>query len=44
MRVSSLCFRPSETEDFVQKVNRIYAEYPSRTGVAGGTVLRLQQR
>jgi transmembrane sensor len=44
MRISSLSFRPSEPEDFVQKVNRIYAEYPYREGVAGGTVLRLQQR
>jgi len=44
MRVSSLSFRPSEPEDFVQKVNQIYAEYPNREGGAGGTVLRLQQR
>jgi transmembrane sensor len=44
MRISSLSFRPSEPEDFVQKVNQIYAEYPNREGVAGGTVLRLQQR
>jgi transmembrane sensor len=44
MRVSSLSFRPSEPEDFVHKVNQIYAEYPNREGVAGGTVLRLQQR
>jgi transmembrane sensor len=44
MRISSLSFRPSEPEDFVQKVNQIYAGYPYREGVAGGTVLRLQQR
>jgi transmembrane sensor len=44
MRISSLSFRPSEPEDFVQKVNQIYAEYPYREGVAGGTVLRLQRR
>lgn len=44
MRISSLSFRPSEPEDFVHKVNQIYAEYPYRQGVAGGTVLRLQQR
>jgi transmembrane sensor len=44
MRISSLSFRPSEPEDFVQKVNQIYAEYPYREGVAGGSVLRLQQR
>jgi transmembrane sensor len=43
MRVSSLSFRPSEPEDFVQKVNQIYAEYPNREGVAGGSVLRLQR-
>lgn len=43
MRVSSLSFRPSEPEDFVRKVNQIYAEYPYREGVAGGTVLRLQR-
>lgn len=41
-RISSLSFRPSEPEDFVQKVNRIYAEYPNRAG--GGPVLRLQRR
>lgn len=44
MRISSLSFRPSEPEDFVKKVNRIYAEYPYREGVAGGTVLRLEKR
>lgn len=44
MRISSLSFRPSEPEDFVQKVNRIYAEYPYREGVVGATVLRLQRR
>lgn len=44
MRISSLSFRPSEPEDFVHKVNQIYAEYPNREGAAGGTVLRLQQR
>jgi hypothetical protein len=44
MRISSLSFRPSEPEDFVQKVNQIYAEYPNREGVADGTVLRLQRR
>jgi transmembrane sensor len=43
MRISSLSFRPSEPEDFVQKVNQIYADYPNREGVAGGTVLRLQR-
>jgi len=43
MRVSSLSFRPSEPEDFVLKVNQIYAEYPHRTGNAGGA-LRLQPR
>jgi len=44
MRISPLSFRPSEPEDFVQRVNQIYAEYPNREGVAGGTVLRLQRR
>lgn len=44
MRISSLSFRPSEPEAFVQKVNQIYAEYPNRTGAAGGTVLRVQRR
>jgi transmembrane sensor len=44
MRINSLNFRPSEPEDFVQKVNQIYAEYPYREGVAGGAVLRLQRR
>ncbi len=44
MRISSLSFRPSEPEDFVQKVNHIYAGYPNRAGAAGGTVLRLQRR
>jgi len=43
MRVSSLSFRPSEPEDFVKKVNQIYADYPYRAGVAGETVLRLHQ-
>lgn len=44
MRISSLSFRPSEPEDFVHKVNQIYAEYPYREGIGGGTVLRLRQR
>jgi transmembrane sensor len=43
MRISSLSFRPSEPEDFVRKVNQIYAEYPYREGAAGGTVLRLRR-
>jgi transmembrane sensor len=44
MRISSLSFRPSEPEVFVQRVNQIYAEYPYREGIAGGTVVRLQRR
>lgn len=44
MRIHSLSFKPSEPEDFVKKVNHIYAEYPNREGVAGGTALRLQRR
>lgn len=44
MRISSLSFRPSEPEDFVKKVNQIYAGYPYREGIAGGTVLRLLRR
>lgn len=43
-RISSLSFRPSEPENFVEKVNQIYADYPYRKGGADGVVLRLQRR
>jgi transmembrane sensor len=42
-RMSSLRFKPSEPEDFVEKINRMYAEYPYRAGNPG-SVLRLEHR
>lgn len=44
MRINSLSFKPSEPEDFVEKVNHIYAGYPYREGTASGAALRLQRR
>ena len=44
MRISALSFRPSEPDDFVEKVNQIYAEYPYREGIVDGVVLRLRRR
>lgn len=42
LRMNSLSFRPSQPEEFVAKVNRLYGDYPKKA--ARGDALRLQRR
>lgn len=44
LRMNSLTFKPSQLEDFIEKINHWYEEYPHKTGgQSGAKVLHLER-